>query len=142
MADPSLSGQRPAWPSSPYFSLPLVVSHYRLKSVLGRNRGADLRAVLLHLDEKGLKVELGVVGVGYHCALDVSSCNSKQRDCIQRPNAMTSIFHVKRQSSTYARLPAFDHNVFQHLPPLPWPLGAFFCAQAAFASLISFSLRS
>jgi hypothetical protein len=52
------------------------------------------------------------------------------------------IFGVKRHSFPRAHLPAFDHNIFQHLPPLPWPLGAFFCAQAAFASLISFSLRS
>jgi hypothetical protein len=66
MADPSLSGQRPAWPSSPYFSLPLVVSHYRLISLLARSRGENLRAVLLRLDENSLEVELGVVGVGYH----------------------------------------------------------------------------
>jgi hypothetical protein len=110
MADPSLSGQRPAWPSSPYFSLPLVVSHYRLKSVLGRNRGADLCAVLLRLDENGLKVELGVVGVGYHCALNVSSCTIKQRDCIQNSNAMIFVFRSKRQSVAYGRPPASDHK--------------------------------
>jgi len=32
----------------------------------------DLRAVLLHLCKVCLKVELGVVGVGYYCASNVS----------------------------------------------------------------------
>jgi hypothetical protein len=74
MADPSLSDQQLAWPSSPYFSVASSGSSLALppRYSLARSCGMSLRAVLLHLGEVCLEVELGVVGVGYYCASNVS----------------------------------------------------------------------
>jgi hypothetical protein len=74
MADPSLFDQQLARPSSPYFSIASSGSSLALppRLSLARSCGMNLRAVLLHLGKVCLKVELGVVRVGYYCASNVS----------------------------------------------------------------------
>jgi hypothetical protein len=74
MADPSLFDQRLAWSSSPYFSVASSGCSLKLppRPVIARSRSANLRVVLLHLGKVCLKVELGVAGVGYYCASNVS----------------------------------------------------------------------
>ena len=110
MADPSLFDQRLAWSSSPYFSVASSVCSLKLppRSSLARSRDANLRVILLHLGKVCLEVELGVAGVGYYCASNVSMRR------VIRPNShpysvsSVVISRTIRPSIPRARLPTLD----------------------------------
>jgi len=110
MADPSLSDQRLASPSSPYFSIASSGSILALppRSLLADSRGANLRAVLLHLGKVCLKVELGVVGVGYYCALNVSMRRVTRLDRCPYFIASEFIHRTTGRGIPRVRLPTLD----------------------------------
>lgn len=110
MADPFLSDQRLAWSSSRYFSIASSGSSLILppRSLIARSCAANLRVVLLHLGEVCLKVELGVAGVGYYCASNVSMRHVEQLD--YRPYSVASVFISRTIGPVIARarLPTLD----------------------------------